>query len=114
MKKLDNVCDLGSILFKGHIIKYDRIWDHLQTTMVSKAMEERRKGVFDSLAVKNLYHMLVSLLEVDGVGDLKQLVETVKQFSLNESDSAPTKESETSGSALKSSKVIGAEVKKAA
>ena len=68
-------------------------------------MEERRKGAFDSLAVKNLYQMLISLSEVgaDEVGDLKQLAETVKRLSLNESDSTPKNELETSGSALKSS-----------
>lgn len=58
---VDNVYNLGLILFKEQVVRYGCIRDHLRETLLNMVMAERRGEVIDSLAVRNACHMLVSL-----------------------------------------------------
>ncbi|XP_043232481.1 cullin-3-like [Amphibalanus amphitrite] len=58
---VDNVFNLGLILFRDQIVRYGGIRDHLRETLLKMVMRERRGEVIDKLAVKNACSMLMVL-----------------------------------------------------
>lgn len=58
---VDNVYNLGLILFRDHVVRYGGIRAHLRDTLIKMVEDERSGIVIDSLAVRNACHMLVSL-----------------------------------------------------
>ena len=58
---VENVYNLGLILFRDHVVRYGCIRDHLKSTLLSMVMKERRGEVIDRLAVRNACQMLISL-----------------------------------------------------
>lgn len=58
---MENVYNLGLILFRDHVVRYPCINDHLKATLLSLVMKERKGEVIDRLAVRNACQMLISL-----------------------------------------------------
>ncbi|KAG1663118.1 Cullin-3 [Nymphon striatum] len=63
--KVDNVYNLGLIIFRDQVVRYGCIRDHLRETLLDMVMRERKGEVVDRQAVKNACHMLV-VLSIDG------------------------------------------------
>ncbi|XP_022258155.1 cullin-3-A-like isoform X2 [Limulus polyphemus] len=58
---VDNVYNLGLIIFRDQVVRYGCIRDHLRETLLDMVMRERRGEVVDRLAIKNACQMLVVL-----------------------------------------------------
>ncbi|XP_076064014.1 cullin 3 [Oratosquilla oratoria] len=58
---VDNVYNLGLIIFRDQIVRYGCIRDHLRETLLDLVMRERRGEVVDRLAIKNAAQMLIVL-----------------------------------------------------
>ncbi|XP_074657662.1 cullin-3-A-like [Tubulanus polymorphus] len=58
---VDNVYNLGLIIFRDQVVRYPVIRDHLQTTLLEMVAKERRGEVVDRGAVKNACQMLMVL-----------------------------------------------------
>lgn len=58
---VDNVYNLGLIIFRDQVVRYGCIRDHLRDTLLGMVMSERRGEVVDRLAIKNACQMLVHL-----------------------------------------------------
>lgn len=58
---LDNVYNLGMIIFRDQVVRYGCIRDHLRDTLLGMVMSERRGEIVDRLAIKNACQMLVHL-----------------------------------------------------
>lgn len=68
---VENVYNLGLILFRDHVVRYGCIRDHLKGTLLTLVMNERKGEVIDRIAVKNACQMLMSLgIEQNGDGRL--------------------------------------------
>lgn len=59
--KLENVYNLGLILFRDSIVRYDCIRDHLREQLLNMVRKERRGELIDRSAIKNACKMLVEL-----------------------------------------------------
>ncbi|XP_071641362.1 cullin-3-like [Temnothorax longispinosus] len=65
---VDNVYNLGLIIFRDQIVKYECVKNHLRKTlldMVTKVTKERRVEVADLSAIKNACQMLFGIYEED-------------------------------------------------
>lgn len=62
---VDNVYNLGLIIFRDQVVRYGCIRDHLRDTLLDMVMRERRGEVVDRLAIKNACQMLM-VLGIDG------------------------------------------------
>lgn len=58
---VDNVYNLGLIIFRDQIVRYGCIRDHLRETLLNMVMLERKGEVIDHLAIKNACQMLTVL-----------------------------------------------------
>uniref|UniRef100_A0A2P2I8D4 Cullin 3 n=3 Tax=Hirondellea gigas TaxID=1518452 RepID=A0A2P2I8D4_9CRUS len=58
---VDNVYNLGLIIFRDQIVRYGCIRDHLRETLLGLVMRERRGEVVDRLSIKNACQMLLVL-----------------------------------------------------
>ncbi|KAF2359059.1 Cullin N-terminal [Trinorchestia longiramus] len=58
---VDNVYNLGLIIFRDQIVRYGCIRDHLRETLLGLVMKERRGEVVDKLSIKNACQMLLVL-----------------------------------------------------
>lgn len=58
---VDNVYNLGLIIFRDQVVRYGCIRDHLRETLLDMVMRERRGEVVDRLAIKNAAQMLIVL-----------------------------------------------------
>jgi len=58
---VDNVYNLGLIIFRDQVVRYGCIRDHLRETLLDMVMQERRGEVVDRLAIKNAAQMLIVL-----------------------------------------------------
>ncbi|XP_071034184.1 cullin-3-A [Parasteatoda tepidariorum] len=58
---VDNVYNLGLIIFRDQVVRYGCIRDHLRETLLDMVMRERRGEVVDRLAIKNACQMLMVL-----------------------------------------------------
>ncbi|CAG7825226.1 unnamed protein product [Allacma fusca] len=58
---VDNVYNLGLIIFRDQVVRYGGIRDHLRDTLLDMVMRERRGEVVDRLAIKNACQMLMVL-----------------------------------------------------
>ncbi|KAL0274159.1 UNVERIFIED_CONTAM: hypothetical protein PYX00_006651 [Menopon gallinae] len=58
---VDNVYNLGLIIFKDQIVRYGCIRDHLRDTLLDMIMRERKGEVVDRIAIKNACQMLMVL-----------------------------------------------------
>lgn len=58
---VDNVYNLGLIIFRDQVVRYGCIRDHLRDTLLGMVMRERRGEMVDRLAIKNACQMLVHL-----------------------------------------------------
>ncbi|EDO27789.1 predicted protein, partial [Nematostella vectensis] len=58
---VDNVYNLGLILFRDKVVRYGNIRDHLCQTLLSLVRKERRGEVVDRMAIRNACQMLVIL-----------------------------------------------------
>lgn len=58
---VDNVYNLGLIIFRDQVVRYGCIRDHLRETLLDMVMRERRGEVVDRLAIKNACQMLIIL-----------------------------------------------------
>nr|CAD7444438.1 unnamed protein product [Timema bartmani] len=58
---VDNVYNLGLIIFRDQVVRYGCIRDHLRETLLNMVMRERRGEVVDRLAIKNACQMLMVL-----------------------------------------------------
>jgi len=58
---VDNVYNLGLIIFRDQVVRYGGIRDHLRDTLLDMVMRERRGEVVDRLAIKNACQMLMIL-----------------------------------------------------
>lgn len=56
---VDNVFNLGLILFRDKVVRYGYIRDFLLDTLLGMVMRERRGEVVDKLAIKNACNMLM-------------------------------------------------------
>lgn len=59
--KVENVYNLGLIIFRDQVVRYGCIRDHLRETLLDMVMRERRGEVVDKLAIKNACQMLIVL-----------------------------------------------------
>jgi len=59
--QLDNVYNLGVLLFRDLIVKHSEIQKALRDTLLGMVMDERNGEVIDHLAIKNAFEMLMSL-----------------------------------------------------
>ncbi|KAF8769975.1 Cullin-3 like protein [Argiope bruennichi] len=57
---VNNVYNLGLIIFRDQVVRYGCIRDHLRETLLDMVMRERRGEVVDRLAIKNACQMLMS------------------------------------------------------
>ncbi|ODM98047.1 Cullin-3 [Orchesella cincta] len=62
---VDNVYNLGLIIFRDQVVRYGNIRDHLRETLLDMVMRERRGEVVDRLAIKNACQMLM-ILSIEG------------------------------------------------
>lgn len=58
---VDNVYNLGLIIFRDQVVRHGCIRDHLRDTLLDMVMRERRGEVVDRLSIKNACQMLVIL-----------------------------------------------------
>lgn len=58
---VDNVYNLGLIIFRDQVVRYGCIRDHLRETLLDMVMRERKGEVVDRLAIKNACQMLMRL-----------------------------------------------------
>ncbi|EEB19747.1 Cullin-3, putative [Pediculus humanus corporis] len=58
---VDNVYNLGLIIFKDQVVRYGCIRDHLRETLLDMIMRERKGEVVDRIAIKNACQMLMVL-----------------------------------------------------
>lgn len=58
---VDNVYNLGLILFRDHVVRYGLIRDQIRVTLLDFVMKERNGELIDRLAVKSTCHMLIHL-----------------------------------------------------
>lgn len=58
---VDNVYNLGLIIFRDQVVRYGCVRDHLRETLLDMVMRERRGDRVDRLAIKNACHMLIVL-----------------------------------------------------
>lgn len=58
---MDNVYNLGLILFRDHVVRYGLIRDQIRVTLLDFVMKERNGELIDRLAVKSTCHMLIHL-----------------------------------------------------
>jgi cullin 3 len=58
---VDNVYNLGLIIFRDEIVSHDRIRNHLRETLLSMIMNERKGEAIDHLLIKNACQMLMIL-----------------------------------------------------
>ncbi|GIY42772.1 cullin-3 [Caerostris extrusa] len=58
---VNNVYNLGLIIFRDQVVRYGCIRDHLRETLLDMVMRERRGEVVDRLAIKNACQMLMVL-----------------------------------------------------
>ncbi|XP_071052838.1 cullin-3 isoform X5 [Onthophagus taurus] len=62
---VDNVYNLGLIIFRDQVVRYGCIRDHLQDTLLDMVMRERRGEKVDRISIKNACQMLM-ILGIDG------------------------------------------------
>ncbi|KAK7792593.1 hypothetical protein R5R35_005312 [Gryllus longicercus] len=58
---VDNVYNLGLIIFRDQVVRYGCIRDHLRETLLDMVMRERKGEVVDRIAIKNACQMLMVL-----------------------------------------------------
>jgi len=58
---VENVYNLGLILFRDHIVRYGNISDHLRSTLLDMVARERKGEAIDRMAIKNGCQMLLAL-----------------------------------------------------
>lgn len=58
---MDNVYNLGLILFRDNVVRYGLIREQIRETLLDLVMKERNGEIIDRLAVKNTCHMLIHL-----------------------------------------------------
>lgn len=58
---VENVYNLGLIIFRDHVVRHLPIKDHLRETLLGMVMQERRGEVVDHIAIKNACQMLMVL-----------------------------------------------------
>jgi cullin 3 len=58
---VDNVHNLGLIIFRDQVVWYDCIRDHLRETLLDMVMQERKGEAVDRIAIKNACQMLIML-----------------------------------------------------
>ncbi|CAH0389373.1 unnamed protein product [Bemisia tabaci] len=58
---VDNVYNLGLIIFRDQVVRYGCIRDHLRDTLLGLVMRERKGEVVDRIAIKNASQMLMVL-----------------------------------------------------
>lgn len=58
---VDNVYNLGLIIFRDQVVRFGSIRDHLRETLLGMVMLERKGEVIDHLAIKNACNMLTVL-----------------------------------------------------
>ncbi|XP_063228534.1 cullin-3 [Bacillus rossius redtenbacheri] len=58
---VDNVYNLGLIIFRDQIVRYGCIRDHLRDTLLDMVMQEREGVIVDRIAMKNACQMLILL-----------------------------------------------------
>ncbi|XP_063696703.1 cullin-3-like [Culicoides brevitarsis] len=58
---VDNVYNLGLIIFRDQVVRHGCIRDHLRTTLLNMVMCERKGEVVDHIAIKNACQMLMVL-----------------------------------------------------
>lgn len=58
---VDNVYNLGLIIFRDQVVRYGCIRDHLRETLLDMVMKERRGEKVDRIAIKNACQMLMIL-----------------------------------------------------
>ncbi|XP_066587748.1 cullin-3-A [Prorops nasuta] len=59
--EVDNVYNLGLIIFRDQVVRYGCIRDHLRETLLSMVARERKGEVVDRIAIKNACQMLMLL-----------------------------------------------------
>ncbi|KAM3964876.1 LOW QUALITY PROTEIN: cullin 3 [Aphomia sociella] len=59
--EVDNVYNLGLIIFRDQVVRYGSIRDHLRQTLLEMVARERRGEVVDRLAIRNACQMLMVL-----------------------------------------------------
>ncbi|CAH0700615.1 unnamed protein product [Spodoptera exigua] len=59
--EVDNVYNLGLIIFRDQVVRYGCIRDHLRQTLLELVARERRGEVVDRLAIRNACQMLMVL-----------------------------------------------------
>ncbi|XP_014249624.1 cullin-3-A isoform X2 [Cimex lectularius] len=58
---VDNVYNLGLVIFRDQVIRYGCIRDHLRVTLLDLVMRERKGEVVDRMSIKNASQMLMVL-----------------------------------------------------
>uniref|UniRef100_A0A1S4JUW8 Cullin family profile domain-containing protein n=1 Tax=Culex quinquefasciatus TaxID=7176 RepID=A0A1S4JUW8_CULQU len=58
---VDNVYNLGLIIFRDQVVRYGRIRDHMRETLLNMVMCERKGEAIDHIAIKNACQMLMVL-----------------------------------------------------
>ncbi|XP_063976501.1 cullin-3 [Diachasmimorpha longicaudata] len=58
---VDNVYNLGLIIFRDQVVRYGCVRDHLRETLLGMVARERRGEVVDRMAIKNACQMLMRL-----------------------------------------------------
>lgn len=58
---VDNVYNVGSNLFRDHVINHPNIRDHLRQTLLTQVAKERRGECIEAQRIKNVCQMLVHL-----------------------------------------------------
>ncbi|XP_046482972.1 cullin-3-A isoform X1 [Neodiprion pinetum] len=58
---VDNVYNLGLIIFRDQVVRYGCVRDHLRETLLGMVARERRGEVVDRIAIKNACQMLMLL-----------------------------------------------------
>ncbi|XP_074104942.1 cullin 3 [Cotesia typhae] len=58
---VDNVYNLGLIIFRDQVVRYGCVRDHLRETLLGMVSRERRGEVVDRMAIKNACQMLMRL-----------------------------------------------------
>ncbi|XP_011310038.1 cullin-3 [Fopius arisanus] len=59
--EVDNVYNLGLIIFRDQVVRYGCVRDHLRETLLGMVARERRGEVVDRMAIKNACQMLMRL-----------------------------------------------------
>lgn len=59
--EVDNVYNLGLIIFRDQVVRYGCIRDHLRDTLLDMVMRERRGEKVDRMSIKNACQMLMVL-----------------------------------------------------